>query len=547
MALAQSPSIVTSGLVFYYDMGNSQKSWRGRPVVNQFALPEVDVNGFSVQNSTFTRIRTGTFAGYDIQPTDYVWRYNISVNDCPYHGNDVTINAGQTATFSFDYYVDPSTSNYVVTNSLAAFEGVVGGGFADPTPSIKGVWKRAVFSATAGSTGLCRMLLYPGACGGRLGDSGFILYRNPQVEFDAPGLAASPFVAGPRLANNNLETTPSFPTWNATAGSSASGGTLTFSGGSYNSKNSWDLYKTYSGLSTGVNYTWSALVRTGTASNLIVTMNNTQSWNTGPSAVFAGLSSTEWTRISITGTTNSGSFNLHLGASFNNEVASTSQSAGTIFIQDVRLFLTQSQTSLTDLIGRTTTAPNNLTYNSDGTFNFIGGDATSTITVPLASSFNKLTGTIGMWVNPSGYSGSNGLFVNRENNTSNATDWFWIGSWDSANVFYFRLGNGSDCCSNDLTISNWASFCPINTWTYVTCSWTSAGTSRIYTNGILRASRSISAIPATNPSATGRIGLGHEAPASWNGKIAVTQIYDRQLTDSEILSNFNSMRGRFNI
>ena len=203
--------------------------------------------------------------------------------------------------------------------------------------------------------------------------------------------------------------------------------------------------------------------------------------------------------------------------------------------------------TILDQTNRTTTTTNNLTYTSDGTFNFIGGDATSTITVPLSTAFNKLTGTIGMWVNPTSYSGSNGLFVNRDVNTANAGDWFWIGSWDSANVFYFRLGDGSSCCSNDLTLSSWASFCPTNTWTYVTCSWASAGTSRIYTNGILRTSRNISAIPATNPSATGRIGLGHEAPASWNGKIAVTQIYNRQLTDSEILSNFSSMRGRFNV
>jgi hypothetical protein len=209
---------------------------------------------------------------------------------------------------------------------------------------------------------------------------------------------------------------------------------------------------------------------------------------------------------------------------------------------------TRSNTqALVDLTNRSTNTTNNLSYNSDGTFNFIGGDATSTITVPLSTAFNKLTGTIGMWVNPSSYSGSNGLFVNRDVNTANAVDWFWIGSWDSGSVFYFRLGNGSDCCSNDIALGSWTSFCPTNTWTYVTCSWTSAGTSRVYTNGILRGSRNISAIPATNPAATGRIGLGHESPGSWNGKIAVAQIYNRQLTDSEILSNFNSMRGRFNV
>jgi hypothetical protein len=76
------------------------------------------------------------------------------------------------------------------------------------------------------------MLLYPGSCGGRLGDSGFILYRNPQVEFDAPGLAASPFVAGTRsntqairdLTNNNILT--------ATSLTYASDGTFSFNGSS---------------------------------------------------------------------------------------------------------------------------------------------------------------------------------------------------------------------------------------------------------------------------------------------------------------------------
>lgn len=35
MALSHSPQIITNGLVFYYDMGSSQKSWRGAPTTNQ--------------------------------------------------------------------------------------------------------------------------------------------------------------------------------------------------------------------------------------------------------------------------------------------------------------------------------------------------------------------------------------------------------------------------------------------------------------------------------------------------------------------------------
>jgi hypothetical protein len=37
MALSHSPQTVTNGLVFYYDMGNPQKSWRGAPTTNLIA------------------------------------------------------------------------------------------------------------------------------------------------------------------------------------------------------------------------------------------------------------------------------------------------------------------------------------------------------------------------------------------------------------------------------------------------------------------------------------------------------------------------------
>ncbi len=235
MALAQSPSIVTNGLVFYYDMNNVKKSWLGRPVTNQFTLPSDNVNGFGVQNSTFTRIRTGTYAGYDIQPTDYVWRYNVTGNDCPYHGWDIPTTAGAVVTFSFDYYIDPTTTNYPVTNYLANFENTgsgVSGSVGDSTPSIKGVWKRAYFSSTASATGNSRCLLYPGACGGRLGDAGFILYKNPQVEFNAPGSIPTPFVAGTRSSTQAVLDLTNQAQVTATSLTYASDGTFSFNGSS---------------------------------------------------------------------------------------------------------------------------------------------------------------------------------------------------------------------------------------------------------------------------------------------------------------------------
>lgn len=40
MALSHSPSIVTNGLTFYYDMGNTQKSWKGAPTTNLITNPD---------------------------------------------------------------------------------------------------------------------------------------------------------------------------------------------------------------------------------------------------------------------------------------------------------------------------------------------------------------------------------------------------------------------------------------------------------------------------------------------------------------------------
>lgn len=206
MSVRSGPYIITDGLIFSYNSSNIN-SWQGAPTTNQFTLPTVDINGFGVQNSTFTRIRTGTYGGYDIKPTDYVWRYNISGNDCPYHGWDIPTPSGSVVTFSFDYFVDSSSTNYPSTNYLANFENAgsgVGGAYGDPTPTIRGVWKRAYLTSTATATGNSRCLLYPGACGTRLADSGFILYKNPQVEFNAPGGIPTPFVAGTRSSTQAI-------------------------------------------------------------------------------------------------------------------------------------------------------------------------------------------------------------------------------------------------------------------------------------------------------------------------------------------------------
>lgn len=205
MSLLMNPGVATDGLVFYYDMGNTTKSYLGEPTTNQFAIPTPDSNGyvsFSVNGTgTFRRIYSGTYGGYTIQPTDIVYRYDLGTNGCHYHGNDVTITAGQYPTFTFDYYLSPDVTSFNDT-FMANFENLgsgVGGSAALPN-YYKGVWQTIQINGNqASATSGLRMLLYPGGCsGGRLAATGYLLMKNPQVTFNSTSGKVLPFVAGTR-------------------------------------------------------------------------------------------------------------------------------------------------------------------------------------------------------------------------------------------------------------------------------------------------------------------------------------------------------------
>ncbi len=48
MSLSHSPKIVTSGLVFAYDMGNGKKSWKGAPTTNLITASLSGMQGVSL-------------------------------------------------------------------------------------------------------------------------------------------------------------------------------------------------------------------------------------------------------------------------------------------------------------------------------------------------------------------------------------------------------------------------------------------------------------------------------------------------------------------
>ena len=180
---------------------SDEASYDGGPTTNYFVPTEgsFPVNG----TGTFQRLRSGSYGGYIIKPTDVVYRYELGVFGCHYHGVDVPVPSvfptGSTVQFSFDYYI--STGTVIETDYIANYEQGASGAITNGGQPL-GVWRSVVLTSTVSLVGYpyVRAFLYPGACGSlRLAADGFILYKNPQLEMLN---YVSRFVYGPNNTNN---------------------------------------------------------------------------------------------------------------------------------------------------------------------------------------------------------------------------------------------------------------------------------------------------------------------------------------------------------
>ena len=191
---------VKEGLMLYLD-SSDEASYDGGPTTNYFVPTEgsFPVNG----TGTFQRLRSGSYGGYIIKPTDVVYRYELGTLGCHYHGVDVPVpsvfTTGSTVQFSFEYYI--STGTVIETDYIANYEQGASGAITNGGQPL-GVWRSVVLTSTVSLVGYpyVRAFLYPGACGSlRLAADGFILYKNPQLEMLN---YVSRFVYGPNNTNN---------------------------------------------------------------------------------------------------------------------------------------------------------------------------------------------------------------------------------------------------------------------------------------------------------------------------------------------------------
>lgn len=233
--LSHSPQIVTNGLVLYYDMGNTKKSWKGKPTTNMvpnasivvvtggLTLTYVDTN-----NSGWTRYAiSGTWSG-----GSYPYAFAIS---------GATFTGGVSYSTSCEIYVTrPSKfANFTSINYVNDPGMTSGGTFT----AVGNYWKRENFIYSAGYNGgsssqLGYIVSNPVSDGTVFDPSvDFIMVRNIIIE---QSTTASPYTSGTR---SNTQSVVDLTGQN----------TLTTNGLTYNANGTFSFNGTTDKITTGYN------------------------------------------------------------------------------------------------------------------------------------------------------------------------------------------------------------------------------------------------------------------------------------------------------
>lgn len=192
-----------------------------------------------------------------------------------------------------------------------------------------------------------------------------------------------------------------------------------------------------------------------------------------------------------------------------------------------------SGTTWTDLsgTGNTGTLTNNPTYTSgtSGYFNFDGVDDY----VDCGNNSSTQLGTavtLESWCYPVSTSGLGNMIQKNQNA-----------------AYRFRIQNGDLWAySNGNSAVASGALCTNNNWWHCIASFGPSGII-CYVNGTQVAS-SASAYSPSNVS-SGNVQIGCYAPGSetFNGRISIARIYNRVLSATEVLQNFNASRGRYGV
>ena len=203
-----------------------------------------------------------------------------------------------------------------------------------------------------------------------------------------------------------------------------------------------------------------------------------------------------------------------------------------------------SGTTITDLSGNGLNGTmSNITYTSPA-FSFNGTNSTISITDNGLLEPESGDWTMEAWVNHSVIAGlSRVIFAKTDG--GNSADWGYGLRTTSVGTTFAEVGNGTTSLqSNTSTLTT-------GVWYQVVAVWTNivSNSFELFINGVSQGSKSHSFTSIKNTTSPLYIGSFNNGQFSqWlNGQIGVVRIYNKSLTSSEVLQNFNSDKSKYGL
>ncbi len=203
-------------------------------------------------------------------------------------------------------------------------------------------------------------------------------------------------------------------------------------------------------------------------------------------------------------------------------------------------------TTWRDLSGNnnTGTLTNGPTFSAGNQGSIVFDGTNDYVNVPYNSILNTPNGaTYEVWIKPT--VATTGTFLNRGTSDAGATpDNPRFFSYSSGNLYFDWSSPGSDVyleTSTGVTLGS---------WNQVIGLATPSAQLRTFVNGRETSySGRVNSLPSTlpNTSTSLQIGAATWAPSYFNGSIAIVRLYNRVLSSSEILFNYNATKNRFGL